>query len=91
MIRPTDPPRHLLKAERAIAVARLALLGDRAVGVIARLMPWEPQSAADFNATKTGALATLDRTHLAGADAPRLGLFGQDVDGTRMMIDAAAD
>lgn len=90
LIRPTNPP-VTLSVEHGLAVARLAFHGGDAVGVIARLLPWAPGSVESFKTYKASALAAADPARVAAAGMPRLALYGLDTDGTRMVIDAAAN
>jgi hypothetical protein len=89
LIRPSNPSVPL-RVDQGLAVARLALRGGGAVGVIARLLPWASESIECFKAHKASALATSDLARVAAAGMPRLALYGLDGDGTRMVIDAAA-
>jgi hypothetical protein len=90
LIRPTTPP-VTLSVDQGLAVARLALHGGGTVGVIARLLPWASESVESFKAYKATAIAAADPAHLAAVGMPRLALYGLDADGTRMVIDAAAN
>ena len=90
LTRPTDPP-ATLRVEQGLVIARLALRGGGAVGVIARLLPWASESVECFEAYKASELAATDPARLAAAGLPRLALYALDGDGTRMVIDAAAN